>query len=147
MIIFSLPPDQLQELRKVSLASILCENLVLENNMVQPDVFIAADPYLNSPVTCGVFPSINIELWKTDSPALQVPEAILIQTLEKGTEGLAMRRKEEFHLWQRNMGANPKSAQGTAFAFHRPNREALLLSNTSLLLEYTSRVFLDSLQE
>ena len=43
---------------------------------------------------------VNIELWKTDSPALQVPEAILIQTLEKGTEGLVMRRKEEWHLWQ-----------------------------------------------
>ena len=43
---------------------------------------------------------VNIELWKTDSPALQVPEAILIQTLEKGTEGLVMRRKEEYHLWQ-----------------------------------------------
>ena len=85
--------------------------------MVQPDVFIGADPYLNSPVTCDVFPRVNIELWKTDSPALQVisrnlivfqrtnfclkvPEAILIQTLEKGTEGLVMRRKEEWHLWQ-----------------------------------------------
>ena len=94
---------------------------------------------------------------------LQVPEAILIQTLEKGTESLAMRRKAEYHLFTRSesrpsnpqfdkplfadMGANPKSAQGTAFAFSRPNKEALLLSNTSLLLEYTSRVFLDSLQE
>ena len=47
--------DQLQELRKVTLASILCENLD-EVYMVQPDVFIAADPYLNSPVTCDVFP-------------------------------------------------------------------------------------------
>ena len=46
---------QLQELRKVTLASILCENLD-EVYMVQPDVFIAADPYLNSPVTCDVFP-------------------------------------------------------------------------------------------
>ena len=46
-------------MRKVSLASILCENLEwinLESRMVQPDVFIAADPYLNSPVTCDVFP-------------------------------------------------------------------------------------------
>ena len=100
----------------MSLASILCENLD-EAHMVQPDVFIGADPYLNSPVTCDVFPRVNIELWKTDSPALQVisrnliviqrtnfclkvPEAILIQTLEKGTEGLVMRRKEEWHLWQ-----------------------------------------------
>lgn len=46
-----------------------------------------------------------------------------------------------------DMGANPQSSIGTAFAFSRPSREALLLSNTSLLLEYTSRVFLDSLQE
>ena len=69
--------DQLQELRKVSLASILCENLD-EAYMVQPDVFIAADPYLNSPVTCDVFPRVNIELWKTDSPALQVIKRKLI---------------------------------------------------------------------
>ena len=55
----------------MSLASILCENLD-EAHMVQPDVFIGADPYLNSPVTCDVFPRVNIELWKTDSPALQV---------------------------------------------------------------------------
>ena len=41
-----------------------------------------------------------MELWKTDTPALQVPEAILIQTLEKGTLGLAQRRKEEYRLWE-----------------------------------------------
>ena len=45
------------------------------------------------------------------------------------------------------MGANPKSSIGTAFAFSRPNTESLILSNTSLLLEYTSKVFLASLQE
>ena len=56
--IISLFPDQLQELRKVSLASILCENLD-GVYMVQPDVFIAADPYLNSPVTCDVFPRLS----------------------------------------------------------------------------------------
>ena len=43
--------------------------------MVQPDVFIGLDPFLNAPVTCDVFQRIdekNIEPWKTDSPALQV---------------------------------------------------------------------------
>ena len=29
-----------------------------------------------------------------------MPEAILIQTLEKGTQGLAQRRKEEYKLWE-----------------------------------------------
>lgn len=56
--------------------------------------------YRNSPVLCDVFPQLNLQSWKTDSPALQVPEAILIQTLEKGTQGLAQRRKEEYKLWE-----------------------------------------------
>ncbi len=47
-----------------------------------------------------MFPQLNLQLWKTDAPALQVPEAILIQTLEKGTQGLARRRKEEYKLWE-----------------------------------------------
>jgi len=51
-------------------------------------------------VLCDAFPVLNLELWKTDAPALQVPEAILIQTLEKGTQGLAQRRKEEYKLWE-----------------------------------------------
>ena len=45
--------------------------------MVQPDVFIGLDPFLNAPVTCDVFQRIdekNIEPWKTDSPALQVKQ-------------------------------------------------------------------------
>ena len=49
---------------------------------------------------CNSYPTINLNLWKTDTPALQVPEAILIQTLEKGTQGLAQRRKEEYKLWE-----------------------------------------------
>lgn len=56
--------------------------------------------FRNSPVHCGVFPAIDFESWKTDTPALQVPEAILIQTLEKGTEGLLQRRREEYALWE-----------------------------------------------
>lgn len=121
--------------------------------------------FRNSPVLCDVFPQLNLHLWKTDSPALQVPEAILIQTLEKGTQGLAQRRKEEYKLWEHSeflqflilkthtsnsfadIGADSQSSLGTAFAFSRPNKVALSLSNTSLLLEYTSRVFLNSLQE
>uniref|UniRef100_A0A0K2TRR1 Uncharacterized protein n=1 Tax=Lepeophtheirus salmonis TaxID=72036 RepID=A0A0K2TRR1_LEPSM len=138
--------DQLLELRKVTLASLICSNFK-DIHEVQPEVFLNSDPYLNSPVHCDIFPQINFQQWKTDSPALQVPEAILIQTLEKGTQGLVKRRKEEYMLWEHNMGANPQSSLGTAFAFSRPNKVALKLSNTSLLLEYTSRVFINSLQE
>eukprot|EP00095_Tigriopus_kingsejongensis_P003939 maker-scaffold473_size162088-snap-gene-0.25 protein:Tk03939 transcript:maker-scaffold473_size162088-snap-gene-0.25-mRNA-1 annotation:"hypothetical protein DAPPUDRAFT_42141" len=142
----ALTKDQLQDIRKVSLASLICTNME-EIFSVQPEAFIRNDPYLNSPVLCDVFATVNLQLWKTDTPALQVPEAILIQTLEKGTQGLVQRRKEEYKLWENNMGADSQSPLGTAFAFSRPNKVALSLSNTSLLLEYTSRVFLNSLQE
>ena len=74
MIILICIWDQLQELRKVTMASMLCENMDAVY-MVQPDVFIGLDPFLNAPVTCDVFQRIdekNIEPWKTDSPALQV---------------------------------------------------------------------------
>ena len=73
--------------------------VVLQPSLV--DFLLISNPlFRNSPVLCDVFPQLNMQLWKTDTPALQVPEAILIQTLEKGTQGLAQRRKEEFRLWE-----------------------------------------------
>ncbi len=38
-------PDQLQEIRKVTLASVICANME-EIFSVQPEVFIQSDPYL-----------------------------------------------------------------------------------------------------
>ena len=62
-----------------------------------------------------------------------------------------MSRPETIEIQNSNplsdIGADSQSSLGTAFAFSRPNKVALSLSNTSLLLEYTSRVFLNSLQE
>ena len=55
---------------------------------------------------CKAFSTMNFGFWKTDVPALQVPEAILIQTLEKGTLGLARRRREEYKLWENSMLLN-----------------------------------------
>ena len=78
--------------------------------LTQPNVYHYIYFFRNSPVQCEQindegklefgFPKLNLQLWKTDSPALQVPEAILIQTLEKGTQSLAQRRKEEYELWE-----------------------------------------------
>ena len=43
---------------------------------------------------------MNLNLWKTDSPALQVPESVLLLTLEKGSQSLAARRKAEYEIWE-----------------------------------------------
>ena len=56
----------------------------------------------NSPVHCKTleFEKMNLNLWKTDSPALQVPESVLLLTLEKGSQSLAARRKAEYEIWE-----------------------------------------------
>ena len=82
---------------------LICKN---ENYNSLKVSFLKPLIYRNSPVLCDVFPQLNLQSWKTDSPALQVPEAILIQTLEKGTQGLAQRRKEEYKLWEHSMYFN-----------------------------------------
>ena len=66
--------------------------------MVQPDVFIGLDPFLNAPVTCDVFQRIdekNIEPWKTDSPALQVNMTRFSVFVRRGTllDDLEMQRQ------------------------------------------------------
>ena len=72
-----------------------------------------------------MFPQLNLHYWKTDSPALQVPEAILIQTLEKGTQGLAQRRKEEYKLWELSkkyvLFFLEKKNQNVSYVFLIPN--------------------------
>ena len=56
--------------------------------------------FRNSPVHCKTleFEKMNLNLWKTDSPALQVPESVLLLTLEKGSQSLAARRKAEYEI-------------------------------------------------
>ena len=58
--------------------------------------------FRNSPVHCKTleFEKMNLNLWKTDSPALQVPESVLLLTLEKGSQSLAARRKAEYEIWE-----------------------------------------------
>ena len=44
-------------------------------------------------------------------------------------------------------GVDPKSPVGTAAAFSKANKQALMLANTSLLLEFTSQELLNSLNK
>lgn len=43
-------------------------------------------------------------------------------------------------------GADPKSPVGTAAAFNKATKEALLMANTSLLYEFATEELLNSLQ-
>ncbi|XP_049950718.1 uncharacterized protein LOC126457994 [Schistocerca serialis cubense] len=155
-----LPPSsfskkQLQELRKVTLAGLLCANMpTLEQ--VQSRVFIQEDPYLNVRISCELQPSLDLSAWLDDEvissrdikmKAVELfPTDLLMQAMEKAEEYRTERQQKEYEFWKKNGGADPKSPVGTAAAFSKANKYSLHLANTSILLEFASEEILNSLQ-
>ncbi|KAL0279058.1 UNVERIFIED_CONTAM: hypothetical protein PYX00_000696 [Menopon gallinae] len=66
--------------------------------------------------------------------------------MHKAEEEVSARQKEEYARWSQNGGVDPKSPIGTAAAFNKARKEALLMANTSLLYEYATEELLASLQ-
>uniref|UniRef100_A0A915Q467 peroxidase n=1 Tax=Setaria digitata TaxID=48799 RepID=A0A915Q467_9BILA len=55
-------PKQLEEIRKVTLASLLCSNS-RTLKIIQPNVFLLPDEFVNAPVPCAHFTHINLDQW------------------------------------------------------------------------------------
>jgi len=56
-------PDQLNEIHRVTLSSILCQT-VEGINEVQIDALRMANHFDNQHVSCSSFPSINLSFWR-----------------------------------------------------------------------------------
>ena len=54
---------QLDEIRKVSLSKVMCDNCDTVTN-IQRALFDVPDPFLNPRVPCSTLPEINLDLWK-----------------------------------------------------------------------------------
>jgi peroxidase len=66
----SFTKDQLNEIRKVKLAQVLCENIP-SIDFVQPNVFLESDPFLNALMPCRgetILHTLNLNAWATASP-------------------------------------------------------------------------------
>ncbi|MCP9261367.1 Peroxidasin [Dirofilaria immitis] len=74
--------EQLEEIRKTTLARIICDNSK-GIQQIQPNVFILADIYRNSPVYCNstIIDTIDLTKWTDQEPRLKLP--ITMATLEK----------------------------------------------------------------
>uniref|UniRef100_A0A915D671 Peroxidasin n=1 Tax=Ditylenchus dipsaci TaxID=166011 RepID=A0A915D671_9BILA len=55
-------PEQLAEIRKITLGSVLCQNSKILTK-IQPDVFSMPDNLQNAQIPCADFPRINLARW------------------------------------------------------------------------------------
>ena len=143
----SFTKDQLNEIRKVSLGSVICENSE-SIDFVQPNVFIEADPFLNALMACDgstLIKKMNLAKWATASPRFIVPDNMLVDAIERARRDVSKVKDQEWHLWNTGQMADSKSPIGTAYGFMKPKQQAVEVSNSSFVLQFASRRFLDNL--
>ncbi|XP_029172750.1 uncharacterized protein LOC114941788 [Nylanderia fulva] len=156
---------QLAEIRKVSLAGIICANTDIRR--IQPRVFIRQDPYLNSKINCEQYESLSVAAWIEESlplPVMQqnlissnayestrsVPEIspdVLAAAVKRAEEELIERKQLEYNAWLEQKVVDPKSAAGTAASFSKANKDALLLANSSIMYELATNEILNSIHD
>ncbi|KAM7295225.1 uncharacterized protein ISCGN_024730 [Ixodes scapularis] len=81
----SFTEDQLRELRKTSLARVLCDNVFLRTGggVVQPRTMRVPDPWLNNLMSCEdrLLASVDLDAWQDSSRAGSVPQSLLQDAL------------------------------------------------------------------
>ena len=143
----SFSKDQLNEIRKISLGSVICDNSE-SIDFVQPNVFIEADPFLNALMACDgstLIKKMNLNKWATASPRFIVPDNMLVDAIERARRDVSKVKDQEWHLWNTGQMADSKSPIGTAYGFMKPKQQAVEVSNSSFVLQFASRRFLDNL--
>lgn len=111
----SLNLDQLQAIRRVSLAGLLCQNNAITKS--QSKAFIREDPYLNVRLTCDQSTGLDLSTWKVEEPDFvevekdevvttqqpieeeEVSSELIENALARAKEELIARKKFEYESW------------------------------------------------
>ncbi|XKL69519.1 hypothetical protein PGB90_007288 [Kerria lacca] len=140
--------DQLKELKQVTISSLICSNLNDYMKSVQENAFLKFDPIINPRNLCHLKKSLSLNSWNKNHKFYRVLNNTIIKdAIRKAEDNLSRRRQTEYLLYSKEGGADPKSPVGTAAAFSKPNRNALLLANNSILLEYASKELMETLNQ
>lgn len=143
-----LPPssftkDQLTEIRKSSLARILCDNGD-DIAYVQPSSMVISDTYLNSIQYCSNIAELDLTKWKSNEQNLVIPLSIM-------KEAILRSKRQVRSLISKTVKARVKGektvlsgAYRGALSSTRAKRQALEISNKSLVLEIVSNNFVRS---
>ncbi|CAG0880270.1 unnamed protein product [Cyprideis torosa] len=140
----SFTKEQLYEIRKTSLARVICDNSDVE--LVQPHVFIQHDPFLNAPMACNgpTIGSVNLKKWGQISPNFIVPGEVLLNSVQRAKRDIGEMKEQELEKAPAGQ-VDPKSPIGSQFGFLRPKRQALDISESSFLLQFASKRFVNNL--
>ncbi|XP_071043918.1 uncharacterized protein [Parasteatoda tepidariorum] len=139
----SFTKEQLTEIRKSTLARILCDNADSADFM-QPSAMYVSDPFLNAYQTCSSadIPVMDLSKWETVSPRFQVSSSTLKESLSRAKRQAAeLLETEKISISKKNGLADSKSPQAAHLSFLRPKRQAQLISNQSVVLEFASQTF------
>uniref|UniRef100_A0A7E4VCM2 Chorion peroxidase n=1 Tax=Panagrellus redivivus TaxID=6233 RepID=A0A7E4VCM2_PANRE len=140
--------EQLAELRKVTLAEIICGNTD-DIGQVQPSVFQVPDLYGNCPMDCNttVIEKMDLKYWIDQEPKLALP--ITKQTLEKALKLGAQQyqRLQQAEAQQISRASAGQSRDGSsALSAHSslmaPKKESLDIARTAAVLRETTKVLL-----
>lgn len=59
-------------------------------------------PFSNSPIPCDLLTDIDLGAWASDSPALQVPDELLKESIQRAMVDMALRREQEYQLFKKS---------------------------------------------
>ncbi|KFM70982.1 Peroxidasin-like protein, partial [Stegodyphus mimosarum] len=139
----SFTKEQLIEIRKSTLARVLCDNADSADFMA-PSAMYVSDPFLNAYQTCSSrdIPVMDLSKWKTQFPRFQVSARVLQDSLSRAKRQAAeLMETERISVNKKNGLAGDKSPQAAHLSFLRPKRQAQLISNQSVVLEFASQNF------
>ncbi|KAK6111424.1 hypothetical protein QQG55_43590 [Brugia pahangi] len=149
--------EQLAEIRKTTLARIICDNSD-GIQQIQPNVFTLADIYGNCPMYCNstIIDTIDLTQWVDQEPRLKLP--ITKATLEKAVRLGAEHAKrlndaEADRIKKQGNNGNRNKNRNLAVYAHSnlmaPKKESLEISHRAEVLRETTKVLLrgDGLSE
>ncbi|OXA60413.1 Peroxidasin [Folsomia candida] len=142
-------PEQLQEIRKTTLARIICDNSN-SVNQVQPNVFLDRNPFLNAPMHCegDAIRHIDLKKWSNEMPPQSrsskssLPNSQLSQAIQQARSDIVLFHSREMDLWKNASNVDPLSPIGTASGFNKAKNQALEIANASFLLQFATERFL-----
>ncbi|XP_066966367.1 uncharacterized protein [Macrobrachium rosenbergii] len=105
----SFTKEQLYEIRKASLARIVCDNSD-GIQYIQPKVMLEGDSFLNAKMACQGqnIKSINLQKWKTASPNFIIPDEMLQESIERAKRDIGTMRDSEWNLWESKSDRLPR---------------------------------------